>query len=170
MAESESIEKLAGLLSADEYGEEIAEALVSIMADERTRNIFVVKLDEINKIVLELDKEIILSPMELAVKEFIKYKKQPLTTNEVSTGIGNKYPTLKHRSHSSTTLNSLVSKGQLGKIKIGNSFYFAMPEEAVMECLKRSGEEPRRCSPAKIATETGMPINVVLDSIGELFQ
>ena len=51
---SENIEKLAGLLSADEYGEEIAEALVAIMAEERKRNIFVVKLDEIKKIYVSL--------------------------------------------------------------------------------------------------------------------
>lgn len=168
MAKSENIEKLAGLLSADEYGEEIAEVLVAIMAEERKRNIFVVKLDEIKKIVSELDREIKLSTLESAVKKFIESKKQPLTAKEVSEELGEQYPSLGHRTHSSATLNSLVLKGQLGKIKIGYSIYFSEPREAVMECLKRRGEEPRWCSPARIADETGMPINVVLEVIGGL--
>ena len=168
MARSENIEKLAGLLFADEYGEEIAEALVAIMAEERKRNIFVVKLDEIKKIVSELDREIKLSALESAVKKFILSEKQPLTAKEVSEELGGQYPSLGHRTHSSATLISLVLKGQLGKIKIGYSIYFSEPREAVMECLKRRGEEPRWCSPARIADETGMPINVVLEVIGGL--
>jgi hypothetical protein len=43
----ESIEKLAGLLSADEYGDVVSEVLVGILAEERKRNIFVVKLQEL---------------------------------------------------------------------------------------------------------------------------
>jgi Fe2+ or Zn2+ uptake regulation protein len=168
VARSENIEKLAGLLSADEYGEEIAEVLVAIMAEERKRNIFVVKLDEIKKIVSELDSEIKLSALETAVKKFIISKKQPLSAQEVSEELGAQYPSLGHRTHSSAILNSLVSKGQLGKIKVGYSVYFTEPREAVMECLKRRDEEPERASSVQIAAETGIPINVVLEVIGGL--
>ena len=168
MVRSEHIEKLAGLLSADEYGEEIAEALVAIMAEERKRNIFVVRLLEIKEIVPELDKKIKLSKKEAVVKKFILSKKQPLTAREVAEELGAQYPSLKHRTHSSATLNSLVSKGQLGKIKVGYSVYFTEPREAVMECLKRRDEEPERASSTQIAAETGMPINVVLEVIGGL--
>jgi len=37
-----------------------------------------------------------------------------------------------------------------------------------MECLKRRGEEPDRCSPVRIADETGMPLAVVLEVSGRL--
>lgn len=70
--------------------------------------------------------------------------------------------------HASSVLNSLVSKGSLGKIKIGQSFYFISPEEAVLECLKRRGEEMDLCSPVRIAEEIGMPLAVVLEVIGGL--
>ncbi|MHC1574756.1 MAG: hypothetical protein ACXQTY_02980 [Candidatus Methanogasteraceae archaeon] len=47
MDRSESIEKLVGLLSADEYGDLVSELLVEILAEERKRNIFVAKLQEL---------------------------------------------------------------------------------------------------------------------------
>jgi hypothetical protein len=65
-------------------------------------------------------------------------------------------------------LNSLVSKGVLGKIKVSSSQYFTTPVEAVMDCLKQRGEAPDRCSPDRIAEETGMPLAVVLEVIGGL--
>ncbi len=170
MNKPESIEKLANLLSADEYGEVIAETLVAILADDYKRNIFVAKLGEIKSIVSKLDKEIKLTPMEKTVKDFIYQSRQPFTAKEVSEKLGQSNPSLKHRTHSSATLNSLVSKGILGKIKMGYSYYFTEPTEAVMECLKRRREEPKSCSPASIATDTGMPINVVLEVIGELLE
>jgi len=37
-----------------------------------------------------------------------------------------------------------------------------------MECLKRRGEEPDRCSPVRIADEGGMPLAVVLEVSGRL--
>jgi len=42
------------------------------------------------------------------------------------------------------------------------------PEEAVMECPKKRGEEPDRCSPVRIADESGMLLAVVLEVIGGL--
>ncbi|MEA3294324.1 MAG: hypothetical protein U9P81_05015 [Euryarchaeota archaeon] len=56
----------------------------------------------------------------------------------------------------------------LGKIKIGHSYYFTSPDEAVRESLKKRGEEPDRCSPVKIADEAGLPLAVVLEVIGGL--
>ncbi len=49
------------------------------------------------------------------------------------------YPSLRHRTHASSVLNSLVSKRTLGKIKIGNSYYFTTPVEAVLESRMRPG-------------------------------
>ena len=168
MDRAESIEKLAGLLSADEYGDVIAETLVEILAEERKRNIFVAKLQELRNEMKAIDQEITFTPMEQSVFDFVLAKKQPLTAGEVSDAMGAKHPSLRHRTHASSVLNSLVSKGVLGKIKIGPSYYFTTPVEAVMECCKRRGEEPDRCSPVRIASETGMPLAVVLEVIGGL--
>ena len=168
MGRSESIEKLAGLLSADEYGDVVAEMLVEILAEERKRNIFVVKLQELANELKAIDQEIRLTPMAQDVLDFVLAGKQPLNAGEVSDGLGVKHPSLRHRTHASSVLNSLVSKGVLGKIKVGRSYYFTSPVEAVMECLKKRGEEPDRCSPDRIADETGMPLAAVLEVIGGL--
>jgi hypothetical protein len=168
MDRSESIEKLAGLLSADEYGDVVSEMLVEILAEERTRNIFVVRLQELANELKAIDQEIRLTPMEQGVLGFVIATKQPLNASEVSDGLGAGYPSLRHRTHASSVLNSLVSKGVLGKIKVSSSQYFTTPVEAVMECLKRRGEEPDRCSPVRIGDETGMPLAAVLEVIGGL--
>lgn len=168
MARSENIEKLSSLLSEDENGDEIAEALAKIFVDDTKSNLFVIKLEEMNKFFLEMDKEIKLTPLEKAVKTLIETKKHPFTAIEVSEKLGNEYPSLKHRNHSSATLNSLVSKGQLGKIKKGHVFLFAKPSDAVMESIKRRNETLENNSTNVIARETGMPLNVVLEIIGEL--
>jgi len=60
------------------------------------------------------------------------------------------------------------SGGVLGTIKVSSGHYFTTPVEAVMECLKRRGEEPDRCSPSRIADETGVPLAAVLEVIGGL--
>ena len=60
------------------------------------------------------------------------------------------------------------SGGVLGGIEVSSGQYFTTPEGAVMECLKRRGEEPDRCSPIRIADETGMPLAVVLEVSGRL--
>ena len=168
MNRSESIEKLAGLLSADEYGDVVAEMLVEILAEERKRNIFVVKLQELANELKTINQEVRRTPMEQDVLDFVIATKQSLSASEVSKGICSYYPSLRHRTHASSVLNSLVSKGVLGKIKAGPGYYFTTPVEAVMECLKRRGEEPDRCSPVRIADETGVPLAVVLEVIGGL--
>lgn len=102
--------------------------------------------------------------------------KQSLSAAELSGGIGAECTSLRHQTHASSVLNSLVSKGALGKIKVlGNikitpSYYFTSPEEAVMECLKMRSEEPARCSPVRIADEIGVPLAAVLEVIGELLE
>ena len=60
------------------------------------------------------------------------------------------------------------SGGVLGAIGVSSGQYFTTPEEAVMECLEKRGEEPDRCSPVRIADEAGVPLAVVLEVIGGL--
>ena len=60
------------------------------------------------------------------------------------------------------------SGGVLGGIEVSSGHCFTTPVEAVMECLKPRGEGADRCSPVRIADETGMPLAVVLEVIGGL--
>lgn len=166
----ESIKKLTALLKVDESGEEIAEILAGILADEDKRNIFIYKLKETKNQLMTLHQEIKLTSGEEAVRNLVLMEKKPLTAQEVAEKIGDKFPSLKHRTHASTALNSLVAKGLLGKIKIGNTFYFVSPKEAVIEQLKERAESPDECSANEIARETELPLIVVLDVLKELLQ
>ncbi|KCZ71807.1 hypothetical protein ANME2D_01862 [Candidatus Methanoperedens nitroreducens] len=163
-----SIEKLTALLELDEQGEEIAEIIAGMLVDDRKRNIFVTRLAEIRNQLLAIDVKVELTDAEDAVRRFVVEAKRPVTTQEVAKKIGHEFPSLKYRTHASAALNSLVSKGVLGKFKVGYSYYFTTPREAVMERLKKREEEPVRCSPAEIAKETGMPLNTVLNMLEEL--
>ncbi|MBU4374774.1 MAG: hypothetical protein KKD69_02095 [Euryarchaeota archaeon] len=163
-----SIEKLKALLELEENGGEIAEDLANILVDERKKSLFKAKLEEIKKELATSAQEVKLTPMEEAVRDMVLGIRMPVTAQEVSEKIGDRYPSLKYRTHASAALNSLVSKGILGKFKVGYSYYFTSPKEAVMELMKRRGEELGKCSPAEIAKETGMPLSKVLSVIEEL--
>ena len=163
-----NIDKLVALLRTDEAGEELASLLSELLIDTRRRNVLLVKLDEIRKEMSTLSREVKLTRAEEILRSMVLGARKPLTAQEISTNVGDEFRSLKHTSHASTVLNSLVSKGILGKFKFGYNFYFTSPREAVNEQLKRRGETPQECSPAEIAEETGMPLAVVLDAIEEL--
>jgi hypothetical protein len=61
-----------------------------------------------------------------------------------------------------------VSNGVLGKFKVGYSYYFTTPKDAVMERFKKREEESGRCSPAEISKESGMPLNTVLNVLEDV--
>ncbi|KAF5410142.1 MAG: hypothetical protein C5S47_07680 [Candidatus Methanogasteraceae archaeon] len=149
MDRGESIEKLALLLSADGYGDVVSGMLVEILAEDRKRNVFVVKLRELANELKAIDQEITPTPMEQDVLDFVVATKQSLSASEVSTGMCACYPRLRHRTHASSVLNSLVSKEVLGNVKVSCGHYFTTPVEAVMGRLKGGGEEPNRCSPVR---------------------
>jgi predicted transcriptional regulator len=163
-----SIAKLKALLELDEEGEKIAEIIAGMLVDDRKRNFFVTRLVEIGSQLRGMDAKLELTEAEDAVMRFVVDAKRPLTTTEVSENIGKDFPSLKYRTHTSAALNSLVSKGILGKFKEGYSYYFSTPREAVMVQLKKREEEPGKCSPAEIAKETGMPLGTVLNVIEEM--
>ena len=62
------------------------------------------------------------------------------------------------------------SGGVLGEVEVSSGQYFTTPEGVVMECLKPRGEESDRCSPIRIADESGMLLAVVLGVIGGLLE
>lgn len=162
------IEKLRALLKTDEAGEEIARILNELLVDGRKKNVLLVKLNDIRREMSKLSLEVKLSRSEQTLRSIVLGAKKPLTVQEVSAQVGDGFRSLKHVSHASTVLNSLVSKGVLGKFKFGYNYYFTSPKEAINEQLKRRGEIPQECSPAEIADETGIPLAVVLDAIEEL--
>lgn len=163
-----NIAKLTALLQLDEQGEEMAEIIAGMLVDDRKRNIFITRLEEIRNKLLAIDAGVKLTGAEDAVRRLVFDTKSPVTAQRVSEEIGTQFHSLKYRTHASATLNSLVNKGVIGKFKKGYSYYFTTPREAVMEVLKRRNEEPVKCSPAEIAEETGMPLGTVLDVIEEL--
>lgn len=58
--------------------------------------------------------------------------------------------------------------GRSWGVEVSSGHYITTPGEVVMECLEERGEEPDRCSPSRIADETGMLLAVVLGVIGGL--
>jgi len=162
-----NIDKLNALLRTDEAGEELASLLSELLFDTRRRNVLLVKLNEIRK---ELSTQVRLTRAEEVLRSIVLDARKPLTAKEITAKVGDDFRSLKHKSHASVALNSLVGKGMLGKSQFGYNCYFSTPKEAVNEQLKRRGETPQDCSPAEIAKGTGMPLAVVLDSIEELLR
>jgi hypothetical protein len=165
-----SIDKLKALLELDEGGEEIAQMIAGMLIDDRKRDLFVTGLVEIKSQLQGMDTKPELTDAHDAVLRFVVDARRPLTTTEVSEGVGKDFSSLKYRTHSSAALNSLVSKGFLGKYKEGYSYYFTTPREAVMVRIKKRGEEPGNCSLVEIAKETGMPLGTVLNVIEEMME
>lgn len=155
-------------METDEDGEKIAELINKWLVDETRRNIFIMKLMEIDKELKKLEQEVKLTKAEEMVKDIVTKEKKPLTMEEIMQKLGDEYKSLKYRTHLSATLNSLVKKGVLGKMRYGRSVYFMEANEAVVEAMKRRGETPYECSPNEIADETGLPLNVVMDVIKNL--
>ena len=162
-----NIDKLNALLRMDEAGEELASLLNELLIDTRRRNVLLVKLNEIRKEMSTL-REVRLTRAEEMLRSIVLGARKPLTAREITAKVGDEFRSLKHTSHASVVLNSLVGKGILGKFKFGYNYHFTSPKEAVNEQLKRRDEIPQECSPAEIAKETGMPLAVVLDAIEEL--
>lgn len=160
--------KLIALLELDDQGEEIANIIANMLVEDRKRNIFVTRLQEIRNQLVNIDTKIELTDAQISVRRFVEDMKRPVTTKDVADKMGLEYPSLKYRTHTSAILNFLVSKGVLGKFKDGYSFYFTTPKEAVMERLKKRGEQPGNCSPGEISKETGIPLGRVLNVIEEL--
>lgn len=163
-----NIEKLRALLKMDEAGEELAGLLNELLIDARKKNVLLIKLNEIRKEMYTLSREVKLTKSEEILRSIVLGVRKPLTAQEIASKVGGELRSLKHTTHASVVLNSLVSKGILGKFKLRYNYYYTSPKEAINEQLKRRGETPEECSPAEIAEETGMPLAVVLDAIEEL--
>lgn len=163
-----NIERLIALLKTDEEGEEIALLLNEFLIDDRKKNALIIRLKEIKAEVAPLGQEITLTEAEEEIRSIVLAEKKPIIAEEVAKKTSGRLKSLRHTTHALRTLESLASKGVLGKFKRDRFFYFTTPKEAVMQVLKKRGETPDECSPNEIAKETGMPLYVVLDIIAEL--
>ncbi len=163
-----NIEKLIALLRTDEEGEEIALLLNEFLIDDRKKNALIVRLKEIKAEVAPLAQEITLTEAEEEIRNIVLTEKKPIIAEEVAKKTSGRFKRLRHATHTLRTLDSLTSKGVLGKFRQDRFYYFTTPKEAVMQALKKRGETPDECSPNEIARETGMPLYVVLDVIAEL--
>ena len=163
-----NIEKLVALLKTDDEGEEIASLLNEFLIDDRKKNALIIRLKETKEEVAPLAQEVTLTEAEEEIRTIVLAEKKPIIAEEVAKKTSGSFKRLRHTTHALRTLDSLTSKGVLGKFKRDRFFYFTTPKEAVMQALKKRGETPAECSPNEIAHETGMPLYVVLDTIAEL--
>ena len=163
-----NIEKLIALLKTDEEGEEIAAMLNEFLIDDNKKYTLLVRLKEIKAEVATLGQETTLTEAEEEIRNIVLAEKKPIIAEEVAKKTSGMFKRLKHTTHALRTLDSLASKGVLGKFRQDRFYYFTTSKEAVMQALKKRGETPDECSPNEIARETGMPLYVVLDIIAEL--
>lgn len=163
-----NIEKLVALLKTDGEGEEIAAMLNEFLIDDNKKNALIVRLKEIKAEVATLSQEVTLTEAEEEIRNIVLAEKKPIIAEEVAKKTSGRFKSLKYTTHALRTLDSLASKGILGKFKRDRFYYFTTPKEAVMQALKKRGETPDNCSPSEIARETGMPLYVVLDIMAEL--
>jgi Fe2+ or Zn2+ uptake regulation protein len=163
-----NIEKLVALLKIEEEGEEIASLLNEFLIDDNKKNTLIIKLSEIKAEVAALGQEITLTEAEEEIRNIVLAEKKPIIAEDVAKKTSGRFKRLRYTTHALRTLDSLASKGILGKFKRKRFYFFTTPKEAVMEALKKRGETPDECSPNEVARETGMPLHVVLDIIAEL--
>lgn len=81
--------------------------------------------------------------------------------------IGTEYRSLRHRSHVSETLKSLMKKGHLGKIRSDGAILYAPPRVAIRHWLTERGY-PQQVPIVELAKETGIPLVIAKTYLDEL--
>jgi len=144
-----NIEKLIALLRTDEEGEGIAAVLNEFLIEENKKYTLLVRLKEVKAEVATLAQEITLTEAEEEVRTIVLAEKKPIIADEVAKKTSGRFKRLRHTTHILRTLDSLTSKGVLGKFKRDRFYYFTTSKEAVMQALKKRSETPAECSPNK---------------------
>ena len=67
------------------------------------------------------------------IRTIVLAEKKPIIAEEVAKKTSGRFKSLRHTTHALRTLESLASKGVLGKFKRDRFYYFATPKEAVMQ-------------------------------------
>jgi hypothetical protein len=163
------IQRLLALLQVDEYGEAIARRLNQALVDGRKRSLLLLKLEEIENSVQTLAQEITLTPSEAETIRMIQEARKPLTTLEITERAGGGAESLKYRQHASASLNGLVGKGLLGKVRgPGRQMYFTTAREAIKHAITQLGQSPDEYDPQAVADVTGLSAARVMEIVQEI--
>ncbi len=179
------IERLQEALGRDpERGTEITGTLLRLLAeaDEEVRLLVLVKLreaeSEANRLAVREGRLSLRAPepvtdAERIVKEIVLESGSLLTADDIVQSAPAYPRSLHHRSGASAVLNSLVNKGELGKLTIGRETYFSSVREIVQQAQiawmrEHPGEPPEKTSPTAIASMTGLSSAQVIRALSEL--
>ena len=170
--------ELATALGQDQRGSEIAKILLELLtdADEEARLLVLVKLREASR-----ERRLTLhSPQpstdaERIVKQLVLDSGSLITAEDVVQAAPPYPRSLHHRSGASAVLNTLVNRGELGKLTIGRETYFSSVQEIVQQAQiawmrDHPGQGPEQTNPTAIAAMTGLSsaqvIRVLTESLG----
>ena len=127
-----SVDRLRAVLHEEDRGEEIAALLTDLLVSKR--EILMLRLSQ----ALRDDRAPLvrrISRAEQRLLEIVRGANRPLSTRAVTDLVPERYKSLRHRSHVSTALNSLVHKGVLTKFHSGRILHFAFaPFATAIEC------------------------------------
>jgi hypothetical protein len=172
-----NIPDLIGVLHKSPKGEELAKALIELLADADDEDwiLVLVKLGEATRERrFTLSSPVRPTEAESVVKSIVLNSDSILTAEDI-VQLAPEYPrSLKHRSGASSVLNSLVSKGELGKLTIGRETYFASLEEAIRQSQvawmrEHPYQSPEHINPSAIASMTGLSTAQVIRVLSEMF-
>lgn len=172
-----NIPDLIGVLHSSPRGQELAKVLLDLLADADDEDwiLVLVKLGEATR-----ERRFTLSSpaahtqAERVVRSIVLNSDSLITAEDIAQ-LAPEYPrSLKHRSGASSVLNSLVSKGELGKLTIGRETYFASVQEAIRQShvawmREHPDQSPEHTNPSAIASMTGLSTAQVIRVLSEMF-
>jgi hypothetical protein len=159
------IDDLAKELKKRKNGEKIALMLLEYLNDESLSTLLTATLASLKEEIVRYE-DVKLTPAEREAYKLVQQK--GVVTYDDLKQLSDKFASFKHRSHTSTIMNSLVEKGLIGRIKLGREIAYATPREAVIWALKILDKLPRECNPKDIADLTGLPLIKVIEVLKEL--
>ncbi len=170
------VDELAQTLANDPRGVEIARVLLDLLigGDDETRLLVLVKLREaIRERRLTLHSPQAATDAEKVVRQIVLDSGTLITADDVVKAAPQYPRSLHHRSGASAVLNSLVNKGELGKLTVGRETYFSSVREIVQQAQiawmrEHPGQGPEQVSPTAIAGMTGLSSAQVIRTLSEL--
>ena len=168
---STNFSQLLALLQVDEDGDWLASKLNQYLVDETKRELLKQKLSEIEDTYLSMNQDITLTQSEADVLRIVQNANKPLTAFDITEESGpGMIDSLKYRQHASATLNRLVEKGLLGKVRgRGRGTYFAPARDAVKQNLVYLGQRPEDGDLQTISEITGLPNGKLATILKELY-
>ena len=172
----DEVDELAQILRGDPEGSEIARILLDLLtgASDETRLLVLVKLREaIRERRLTLHSPQAATDAERVVKQIVLDSGTMVTADDIVKAAPPYPRSLHHRSGASAVLNSLVNKGEIGKLTVGRETYFSSVREIVQQAQiawmrEHPGQGPEQVSPTAIAAMTGLSSAHVIRTLSEL--